>query len=214
MRARTRVLLWVCVCVFVYACVCVCFRLYVCVCVCAFMCVGDCVLLCVCVCSCLCVCVCFACMFVHVFVCVFLWMLVFLCVCFCVCLCVCVCVCVCAFCVFMCVFSHPLPVPWQLVPRIYKMFHLIFYHSGVSNYCFHLHGYIHNVSADMSSGLLRVFLTEHREPSRNFEPRPLFNPRGLLTLIPLTITGYQCYVFLYSYSELNLQPPDNCHLEA
>ena len=31
-----------------------------------------------------------------------------------------------------------------------------------------------------------------REPTQNFEPRPLFNSRRLLALIPLTITGYKC----------------------
>ena len=33
-----------------------------------------------------------------------------------------------------------------------------FYRSGFSNYCLHLYYYIHNVSADMSSGLLQVFV--------------------------------------------------------
>ena len=46
-----------------------------------------------------------------------------------------------------------------------------------------------------SSGVCRT-----RVPTRNFEPRPLFNPRGSLVLIPLTITGYKCKVFLYCYS--------------
>ena len=31
-----------------------------------------------------------------------------------------------------------------------------------------------------------------REPSRNFELRPLLNPRGSPVLIPLAITGYKC----------------------
>ena len=39
-----------------------------------------------------------------------------------------------------------------------------------------------------------------REPSRNFELRPLLNPRGSPVLIPLAITGYKCQVFLYCYS--------------
>ena len=33
-----------------------------------------------------------------------------------------------------------------------------FYHSGFSDYCLHLYCYIYNVSADMSSGLLQVFV--------------------------------------------------------
>ena len=32
------------------------------------------------------------------------------------------------------------------------------------------------------------------------EPAPLFNPRGSLVLIPLTITGYKCKIFMYCYS--------------
>ena len=32
------------------------------------------------------------------------------------------------------------------------------YHSGFSDYCLHLYCYFHNVSADMSSGLLQVFV--------------------------------------------------------
>ena len=38
-----------------------------------------------------------------------------------------------------------------------------------------------------------------REPSRNFELRPLLKPRGSPVLIPLAITGYKCWVFLYCY---------------
>ena len=38
-----------------------------------------------------------------------------------------------------------------------------------------------------SSGICRT-----REPTRNFELRPLLNPRGSPALIPLAITGYQC----------------------
>ena len=38
-----------------------------------------------------------------------------------------------------------------------------------------------------SSGVSRT-----REPSRNFELRPLLNPRGSPVLIPLAITGYKC----------------------
>ena len=38
-----------------------------------------------------------------------------------------------------------------------------------------------------SSGVCRT-----REPSRNFELRPLLNPQGSPVLIPLAITGYKC----------------------
>ena len=38
-----------------------------------------------------------------------------------------------------------------------------------------------------SSGVCRT-----REPSRNFELRPLLKPRGSPVLIPLAITGYKC----------------------
>ena len=31
-----------------------------------------------------------------------------------------------------------------------------------------------------------------REPTRNFEQRPLLNPRGSPVLVPLAITGYKC----------------------
>ena len=46
-----------------------------------------------------------------------------------------------------------------------------------------------------SSGVYRT-----REPTWNFEPRPLLNPRRSPILIPLAITGYKCKVFLYCYS--------------
>ena len=35
-----------------------------------------------------------------------------------------------------------------------------FYPSGFSDFCLHLDCYIHNVSAEMSSGLLQVFLVK------------------------------------------------------
>ena len=38
-----------------------------------------------------------------------------------------------------------------------------------------------------SSGVCRT-----REPSRNFELRPLLNPQGSPVLIPLAMTGYKC----------------------
>ena len=43
-----------------------------------------------------------------------------------------------------------------------------------------------------SSGVFR-----NREPSRNFELRPLLKPRGSPVLIPFAITGYTCQVFMY-----------------
>ena len=39
-----------------------------------------------------------------------------------------------------------------------------------------------------------------REPSRNFELRPLLNPQGSPVLIPLAKAWYKCSVFLYCYS--------------
>ena len=62
---------------------------------------------------------------------------------------------------------------------------LYFYRSAFLDYCLHLYRYIYNISVDICSGLLWVFLIK-------FEPRPFLNPRGLLTLIPLTITWYKC----------------------
>ena len=46
-----------------------------------------------------------------------------------------------------------------------------------------------------SSGICQT-----REPARNFELRPLLNPRGSSVLIPFVITRYKCLVFLYCYS--------------
>ena len=54
-----------------------------------------------------------------------------------------------------------------------------------------------------------------REPTRNFEPRPFFNPRGSLALIPLSITRYKYfYIVIRLQSGLNLQHPIDCHLEV
>ena len=78
-----------------------------------------------------------------------------------------------------------------------------FCHSGFSDNCLHCYGYFHNVSA----------VCRTREPSRNFELRPLLNPPGSPVLILLAITGYKCKVFPYCYrllSELNQQLPDDC----
>ena len=56
-----------------------------------------------------------------------------------------------------------------------------------------------------------------REPTRNFKPHPLFNPLGSLALMPLTISEYKskysCIVTRLQ-SGLNMEPSDNCHLEA
>ena len=35
---------------------------------------------------------------------------------------------------------------------------VVFYHQGFSDYCLRLYCYFHNVSADMSFGLLQVFV--------------------------------------------------------
>ena len=47
----------------------------------------------------------------------------------------------------------------------------------------------HNVSADMSSGLLQMFV---ELGNLHFELRPLLNPQGSPILIRLAITGYKC----------------------
>ena len=64
---------------------------------------------------------------------------------------------------------------------------IAFYRSGFLNYVFIfivIFGrYVHRPS----SGVCRT-----REPTQNFEPRPLFKPRWTLVLIPLTITWYKC----------------------
>ena len=65
-----------------------------------------------------------------------------------------------------------------------------------SDFCLHLYCYIRNVSADVSSGLLQVFLVELENLRWNFEPWSLFNPWGSLALIPFTITRFKCWVFL------------------
>ena len=52
-----------------------------------------------------------------------------------------------------------------------------------------------------------------REPSRNFELRPLLNLRELPFLIPLAITSVKySWIVTRLQSVLNLQPPDNCLL--
>ena len=62
------------------------------------------------------------------------------------------------------------------------------YHWGFSDFC--LHRYIHNVSADMSPGLLQVFVWT-RKFTQDSEPRRLVNPRESLLLIPWAIIRYK-----------------------
>ena len=50
-------------------------------------------------------------------------------------------------------------LPLEIINQF--LFYLIkwnFYHQGFSDYCLHLYYYFHNASADMSSGLLQVFV--------------------------------------------------------
>ena len=54
---------------------------------------------------------------------------------------------------------------------------MIFTIKGFSDNFLHLYCYFHHVSADMSSAILQVFVGT-REPSLNFELRPLLNPGG------------------------------------
>ena len=60
-------------------------------------------------------------------------------------------------------------------------------------------------------------LSCNSEPSRNFEPNPLFSLRGYPVLIPLTIAGVGVVLIIFLYychrSGLNLESRDNCHLE-
>ena len=59
-----------------------------------------------------------------------------------------------------------------------------------------------------SSGVCRT-----REPTRNFELRPLLNPRWSPVLIPLTITGYMCHRVLMTsgqYSQVVKISGDIC----
>ena len=47
---------------------------------------------------------------------------------------------------------------YQQYLLLYETVLLIFYHQGFSDYCLHIYCYFHNVLANMSSGLLRVFV--------------------------------------------------------
>ena len=78
----------------------------------------------------------------------------------------------------------------KLVAWIFEMRRNDFNHSRFSGCYLHLYCYIHNVSPRY---VLRPSLgvCQTREPTQNFKPRPLFNPRGSLALIPLAITRYK-----------------------
>ena len=94
-----------------------------------------------------------------------------------------------------------------------------------------LNKYLYNVSADVplrsSSGIscrtwepsrtqepsfrtreppfrIRELSCRSREPSQNFEPNPLFSPRGYPVLIPLTIAGVEALTCVNYYSMLLL----------
>ena len=54
-----------------------------------------------------------------------------------------------------------------------------FYHSGFSDYCFHLYCYIPQVSVDVSSGLLQVFFVELRSLTR-YKCYVFFRPAGYM----------------------------------
>ena len=56
-----------------------------------------------------------------------------------------------------------------------------------------------------SSGVCRT-----REPSRNFELRPLLNPQGSPVLIPLAITGYKCTGSILTADELQYRILNTC----
>ena len=53
------------------------------------------------------------------------------------------------------------------------------YYLEYLDYWPHLYFYIHNVSADMSFGLLHVFHVETLEFTQNVELNPLFEPQGV-----------------------------------
>ena len=80
----------------------------------------------------------------------------------------------------------------------------------------HLYCYIHNVSADMFSGLLRAFLVELRSlhATSNHVLYLIHAVGGSLALILLTKSisiKYSCIVTRLQ-SGLNLQPPYDCYL--
>ena len=64
------------------------------------------------------------------------------------------------------------------------------YRSGFLDYCLHLYCYVHNVLADMSSGLLQMFV-EHRNLHGTLNHVLYLIHGGLLVLILLTITKYK-----------------------
>ena len=64
---------------------------------------------------------------------------------------------------------------------------MIFIIKGFRTIVFNFFVISHNISADMSSGLLQVFV-KLENPTWNFELHPLLNPQGSPVPIPLTIT--------------------------
>ena len=66
--------------------------------------------------------------------------------------------------------------------------------------------YFHNISADISPGLL--------SNSGTFKLHPLLNPQGLPVLIPLAITVKYSNIITCLQSGLNLQPPDDYLLRS
>ena len=91
------------------------------------------------------------------------------------------------------------------------------YHSGFLCYCLHLYYYIHDVSSDMSSGFLQVFLIELRSLHGTSNHVLYFIQEGRLLWF-----RYHNWVqvlsilvlFTHLQSGLNLQHPDDCYLEV
>ena len=68
---------------------------------------------------------------------------------------------------------------------------MIFIIKGSSDYCLHLYSYFHNVPADVSSGLLQVFVELGN--LHGTSKYVLYWIHGVISvLIPLAITGYKC----------------------
>ena len=65
---------------------------------------------------------------------------------------------------------------------------MIFIIKGFSDYCLHLYCYFHNVSADMSTGLLQIFV----ELGNLDETSNYVHIETTGVLVPLAITGYKC----------------------
>ena len=86
--------------------------------------------------------------------------------------------------------THTLSLSLSLL-HIY--IYICFYHSAFSKKCLRLYYYIHNVSANMFSDFLQVFV--------ELESLQKTSKHGLYLIYGdhLTITGYKCNVFLHSY---------------